>query len=97
MFMYGIIDDCRILPQLRFTYSLLPPVMGSLASASTTIGGIMDHDAWECVWFHRRSRRRHDGSFLFHVVFPHHCNSLRNGRNKCHVTQLKAALGGGNE
>ena len=71
--------------------------MGSLASTSTVIGGSVDDDVGKCIWFRRRSRRRHDGGFLLYVVFPYHCNSVRNGRDQCDVTQLEATLGGGNE
>ena len=71
--------------------------MGPVAGASTTVGSTVEHDARKCIWFHRRSWGRHDGSIFLYVVFPHHCDSLCNGRNQCDVTQLKATLGRGNE
>ena len=36
--------DHRILPQLRISYCLIPSTVGSIASASTTIGCAMGHD-----------------------------------------------------
>lgn len=36
--------DHRILPQLRFSHSLISPIMGFIASTSTTLGSIVEHD-----------------------------------------------------
>ena len=75
----------RILPQLRFSHSLISPTLGLVLSPPAALCRSLEHDACKrfrlngCNWSH------HDGGLLLRLVLPDSGDSLRDGRYKCYA------------
>lgn len=88
----------RILPQLRLPYGLLPPSLGAVTRASTTLDRTLGHDhRRRLLAVLARPARGPDHRDVLPVVHADGVYPVRDGRDERDAALAAVALGGGDE
>jgi V-type H+-transporting ATPase subunit a len=93
----ALLTRSRILSQLRFPYSLLPPPMGPLPRTSTSLDCALGNDNEDRLRLHGYHGLHHHGRYLRYVVRAHGRGTMRYGGYECYVALAEIALGRGYE
>ena len=87
----------RILPELRFSHSIVPAALGVIACSSTAVDCTVVHDDSSRIQADRCLGHRGYRWLLLVLVCVDGCHLVYYGGHECHVAQSAVALGRGDE